>query len=72
MLELPDAITFEGLLVLVPNQSLDVRYCVIGEDSVVPFPIWENVPLKQLQTLAHSMPNRVGEVIDNEGWSIMY
>ena len=46
---------------------------MLGEDSVVaPFPIWENTPLKQLQTLAHSMPNRVGEVIDNEGWSIMY
>ena len=34
--------------------------------------IWENIPLKQLQTLAHSMPKRVREVIDNEGWSIMY
>ena len=46
---------------------------MLGEDSVVvPFPIWENIPLKQLQTLAHSMPNTVREVIDNEGWSIMY
>ena len=73
MLELPDAIRFESLLALVPNQSLDVRYCMLGEDSVVvPFPIWENIPLKQLQTLAHSMPNRVSVVIDNEGWSIMY
>ena len=72
-MELPDAITFESLLVLVPNQSLDVRYCMLGEDSVVmPLPIWENIPLKQLQTLAHSMPNRVREVIDKEGWSIMY
>ena len=33
--------------------------------------IWENIPLKQLQTLAHSMPKRVREVIGNEGWSIM-
>ena len=73
MLEVPDAIMFGSLLVLVPNQSLDVRYCMLSGDSVVvPFPIWENIPLKQLQTLAHSMPNRVGEVIDNEGWSIMY
>ena len=47
MLELPDAITFESLLVLVPNQSLDVRYRMLGEDSVVVlFPIWENTPLK--------------------------
>ena len=73
VLEVPDAITFGSLLVLVPNQNLDVRYCMLGEDSVVvPFPIWENSPLKQLQPLAHSVPNRVGEVIDNEGWSIMY
>ena len=73
MLEVPDAITFESLLVRVPNQRLDVRYCMLGEGSVVvPFPIWENIPLEQLQTLAHSMPNSMREVIDNEGWSIMY
>ena len=41
---------------------------MLGEDGVVvPFPIWQNVPLKQLQTLAHPMPKRVREVIDKEG-----
>ena len=72
VLEVLDAITFEPSGASF-DQSLDVRYCMLGEDSVVvPFPIWENTPLKQLQTLAHSMPNRGGEVVDNEGWSIMY
>ena len=50
MLELPDAITFESLLVRVPNQRLDVRYCMLGEDSVVvPFGIWENTPLNRTE-----------------------
>ena len=61
VLEVPDAITFGSLLVLVPNQSLDVRYCMFGEDSVVvPFPIHCTLHPYQrtYSVIAEAAPNR--------------
>jgi hypothetical protein len=34
--------------------------------------IWDNIPNELVKASVHSMPNRVKEVIEKEGWSTMY